>query len=65
MLDIICNAFNVGGGAKKFFSSIATCLQSVGRSMPRDSGVVPILEVGAIIEALHKQLQGAHSHAFV
>ena len=31
--------------------------------MPRDSDVVPVMEVAAIIKALREHLQGAHSHA--
>ena len=31
--------------------------------MPRDSNVVPVLEVAAIIEALRGHLRGVHSHA--
>ena len=50
---------------KNFSSSrsIATCLRSVGHSMPRDSSVVPIMQVDAITEALREHLQGADSHA--
>ena len=54
--------FIVGRGAKNLSSSVATCLQSVGYSMPRDSGVVPITEVDATVEALRGHLQGTHSH---
>ena len=50
----------LGHDAKNFSSSIATCLQSVGHSMPRYSSVVPVMEVDAIIEALRKHLQGTH-----
>ena len=63
LLDNIHDAFHVGRGAKNFSRSIATCLQSVGHSMPPDSGVVPIMEVDAGIEALRKQLQSTHCHA--
>ena len=63
LLDNIHDAFHVGRGAKNFSSSIATCLQSVGHSMPRDSDVVPIMEVAAVIEALREHLCGIHSHA--
>ena len=44
---------------------LKACLQSVnvGNSMPCDSGVFPIMEVDAIIEALRKHLQRTHSHA--
>ena len=31
--------------------------------MPRDSDVVPVMEVAAIIKALCEHLQGTHSHA--
>ena len=58
----IYDACHVERGAKNFSSSIATCLQSVGHSMPHDSGVIPIMEVDAMIEALNRQLQGTHSH---
>ena len=50
LLDNIHDAFHVGRGAKNFYSSVATCLQSVGHSMPRDSDVVPVMEVAAIIK---------------
>ena len=67
LLDNIHNAFHVGHGATNCSSSIATCLQAVGHSMrmPSDSGVIPIMEVDAIIEALCKHLQGIRtaSHA--
>ena len=68
LLDNIHDAFHVGRGAKNFSSSIATCLQSVGLSMPHDSNVVPNTEVaviGAVIGALHEHLRarGTHSHA--
>ena len=63
LLDNIHDAFHVGRGAKNFSSSVATCLQSVGHSMPRDSDVVPVMEVAAIIKALREHLQGTHSHA--
>ena len=33
-------------------------LQSVRPSMPRDSDVVPILNVAAIVQALHEALRG-------
>ena len=36
---------------------------SVGHSMPRDSDVVPGLEIAGITEALRKHLRGTHSHA--
>ena len=58
LLDNIHDAFYVRHGAKNFSSSIATCLQSVGHSMPRDSDVVPVMEVAAIIEALRGHLCG-------
>ena len=38
---------NVGRGAHNFSSCVATCLQSVGHSMPQDSNVVPVMEVTA------------------
>ena len=63
LLDNIYDAFHVGRGAKNFSSSVATCLQSVGHSMPHDSSVVPVMEVTAIIEALREHLRGTHSHA--
>ena len=59
----IHDGFHVGHGATDFSSSSATCLQSVGWSMPCESGVVPVMEVAAIVEALRKHLQGTHSHA--
>ena len=31
--------------------------------MPRDSSVVPIMQVDAIIEALREHLQGTYRHA--
>ena len=45
-----------------FFHYHFAC-QSVGHSMPSDSGIVPVMEVNAIIEALREHLQGTHSHA--
>ena len=63
LLDNIHDAFHVGRGVKNFSSSIATCLQSVGYSMPHDSDVVPIMEVAAVIAALREHLRGTHSHA--
>ena len=54
LLDNIHDAFHVRRGAKNFSSSIATCLQSVGHSMPHGSNVVPVMEVAAIIEALRE-----------
>ena len=51
LLDNIHDAFHVGRGAKTFVSSIVTCLQSVGHSMPHDSDVVPIMEAAAVIKA--------------
>ena len=59
----IHDAFHVGRGAKNYPSSIATCLQFVGHSMPRDSDVVPVMEVAAISKVLREHLQGTHSHA--
>ena len=47
LLDNIHDAFNVGRGAHNFSSCVATCLQSVGHSMPQDSNVVPVMEVTA------------------
>ena len=58
LLDNLHDAFHAGRGAQNLSSCIATCLQSVGHSMPHDSGVVAIMEVDAIIEALRK---GTHS----
>jgi len=49
-------------GAKNFFGSIATCLQSVGQPMPLDRGAIPVLEVGTIVEALRQHLGGAHDN---
>ena len=63
LLDNMHDAFHVRRGAKNFSSSIATCLQSVGHSMPRDRGVIPVMEVAAIIEALREHLRGTHSYA--
>lgn len=63
LLDNIHDAFHVRRGAKNFSSSIATCLQSVGHSMPRDRGVIPVMEVAAIVEALREHLRGTHSYA--
>ena len=45
LLGNIHDAFHVGRGAKNFSSSVATCLQSVGHSMPRDSEVVPVMSL--------------------
>ena len=59
LLDNIHDAFHVRRGAKNFSSSIATCLQFVGHSMPRGRGVVPVMEVAAIIEALREHLRYA------
>ncbi len=36
----------------------ATCLQSIGQPMPHDRGVIPVLEVGAIVKALRQRLGG-------
>ena len=58
LFDNLHDAFHAGRGAQNLSSCIATCLQSVGHSMPHDSGVVAIMEVDAIIEALRK---GTHS----
>ena len=63
LLNNIHYDLHVGRGAKNFSSSIATCLQSVGHSMPCDSDVVPVMEVAVIVEALREHLRGAHSHA--
>ena len=63
VIDNVHDAFHVGRGAKNFSSFIAICLQSVGHSLPRDSGVVPIMEVAAVIAALREHLGGTHSHA--
>lgn len=48
--------------AKNFSGSIATCLQSIGQpmAMPRDSGVITVLEVVAIVKGLHQHLVGTH-----
>ena len=59
----IHDGFHVGHGATDFSSSTATCLQSVGWSMPCESSVIPVMEVAAVVEALRKHLQGTHSHA--
>ena len=56
------DAFHVGRGAKNSSGSVATCLQFVGHSMPRDSHVVPFMEVAVIVEALRKNLCGADIH---
>ena len=63
LLDNIHDPCHVGCGAKIFSSSIATCLQSDGHSMPRDSDVVPLMEVAAVIETLRKHLHSTHNHA--
>ena len=65
LLDNIHHAFHVGRGAKNSSSSIATCLQSVGHSMPSDSTVVRMMAADAVIEVLREQIQGTHSHALL
>ncbi len=57
------DAFSVGDGAKNFSGSIATCLQSSGQPMPRDRGVIPVLEVGTIVKAMRQHLGGTHDFA--
>ena len=52
LLDNLNHAFCVGRGAENVSGSIATCLQSIGQSMPHDSDVVPVTEVATILEAL-------------
>ena len=49
---------SLGRGAKNFLAPLP-----LAHSMPRDSNVVPVLEVAAIIEALRGHLRGVHSHA--
>ncbi|DBA82196.1 TPA: hypothetical protein ACH3X1_007179 [Trebouxia sp. C0004] len=63
LLDNLDDNVSVGNDAKNFSCSIATCLQSVGQPMPVDSGTIPVLEVGTIIEALHQHLGGTHDCA--
>ncbi len=63
LLDNLDDAFSVGRGARNFSGSIAACLQSIGQSMPVYSGVVPIIEVGTVVEALRLHLDGAHNYA--
>ncbi|DBA96670.1 TPA: hypothetical protein ACH3X1_016740 [Trebouxia sp. C0004] len=63
LLDNLDDAFSVGNGAKNFSCSIVTCLQSVGQPMPLDSGTIPVLEVGTIVEALRQHLGGTHDYA--
>jgi len=63
LLDNLDDAFSVGNGAKNFSGSIATCLQSIGQPMPHDRGVIPVLEVGTIVQALHQYLGGTHDYA--
>jgi len=63
LLDNLDYAFSVGSGAKKFSGSIATCLQSIGQPMPHDRGVIPILEVGTIVQALRQHIGGTHDYA--
>ena len=48
LLDNTCIMSGVVVLRKNLSSSIATCLQSVGHSMPRDSDFVPSLNVAAI-----------------
>ncbi len=59
--DNLDDAFSVG--AKKFYGSIATYLQSIGQPMPHDRGIIPVLEVGAIVKALRQHLGGTHDYA--
>ncbi|DBA96093.1 TPA: hypothetical protein ACH3X1_001588 [Trebouxia sp. C0004] len=63
LLDNLDDACSVGNGANNFSCSIATCLQSVGQPMPLDSGTIPVLEVGTIVEALRQHLGGTLDYA--
>jgi len=63
LLDHLDDAFSVGIGAKNFFGSITTCLQSVGQPMPFDRGAIPVLKVGTIVKALRQHLGGTHDYA--
>jgi len=63
LLDNIDGAFSAGDSVKNFSGSIATCLQSVGQPMPHDRGVIPVLEVGAIVKGLRQHLDGTHDYA--
>ncbi len=63
LLDNIDDAFSAGDSAKNFSGSIATCLQSNGQPMPHDRGVIPVLEVGAIVKGLRQHLDGTHDYA--
>ncbi len=61
MLNV--DAFSVGNGAKNFSGSIATCLQPVEQPVPLGRVAVPILEVGAIVEALLQHMGSTHEYA--
>lgn len=52
----------MGRGAEHFPKSIAIGLQSVGDTMPGESGV-PFVEAAAVIEALHGSLRRTRNHA--
>ncbi len=63
LLDNLDDAFSVGRGARNFSGSVAACLQSIEQSMPVYSGIVPIIEVGTVVEALRLHLDGTHDYA--
>ncbi len=63
LLDNVNDVFS----AKNFSGSIATCLQSTGppMAMPHDRGVIPVLEVGAIVKGLRQHLDGTHDYTLL
>ncbi len=54
-LDILANAFR--GGACNMASSLVACLHSMNYDMPRVCDVMPLLDVGNVVEALTAHLQ--------